>query len=52
MFGPTIIERVLSSFVPDEFCPDPIPQDIIDALETEVSTYHLWYHRLLVLTVV
>ncbi|KAL8532787.1 hypothetical protein ACS0TY_009119 [Phlomoides rotata] len=35
MFGPRIIERVLSSFVPDEFCPDPIPQEIIDALETE-----------------
>lgn len=44
MFGPRIIERVLTSFVPDEFCPDPIPQDIIDALETEVSTSHVLYH--------
>ncbi|KAL1539263.1 hypothetical protein AAHA92_27902 [Salvia divinorum] len=35
MFGPTIIKRVLNSFVPDEFCPDPIPQSIIVALETE-----------------
>ncbi|XP_057811127.1 uncharacterized protein LOC131025404 [Salvia miltiorrhiza] len=35
MFGPTIIKRVLNSFVPDEFCPDPIPQSIIDALDTE-----------------
>ncbi|KAG6398727.1 hypothetical protein SASPL_140196 [Salvia splendens] len=35
LFGPTIIKRVLNSFVPDEFCPDPIPQSIIDALETE-----------------
>lgn len=35
MFGPTIIQRVLNSFVPDEFCPDPIPPSIIDALETE-----------------
>ncbi|KAI3452609.1 hypothetical protein Pfo_009273 [Paulownia fortunei] len=35
MFGPTIINRVLNSFVPDEFCPDPIPQNIIDALDTE-----------------
>lgn len=35
LFGPAIIKRVLSSFVPDEFCPDPIPQSIIDALETE-----------------
>lgn len=37
LFGPTIIKRVLNSFVPDEFCPDPIPQSIIDALETEVG---------------
>ncbi|KAH6787481.1 EEIG1/EHBP1 protein amino-terminal domain protein [Perilla frutescens var. hirtella] len=37
LFGPNIIKRVLNSFVPDEFCPDPIPQSIIDALETEVS---------------
>ncbi|XP_042024335.1 uncharacterized protein LOC121771582 [Salvia splendens] len=35
LFGPTIIKRVLNSFVPDEFCPDPIPHSIIDALETE-----------------
>ncbi|PIN05608.1 hypothetical protein CDL12_21856 [Handroanthus impetiginosus] len=35
MFGPTIIKRVLNSFVPDEFCPDPIPQNIIDALDEE-----------------
>lgn len=38
MFGPTIIKRVLNSFVPDEFCPDPIPQNVIDALDTEVGT--------------
>ncbi|KAK4423935.1 hypothetical protein Salat_1976400 [Sesamum alatum] len=35
MLGPTIIRRVLNSFVPDEFCPDPLPQDIIEALDTE-----------------
>ncbi|KAG8383285.1 hypothetical protein BUALT_Bualt05G0168600 [Buddleja alternifolia] len=34
-FGPTIIKRVLNNFVQDEFCPDPIPQDIIEALDTE-----------------
>ncbi|XP_011071208.1 uncharacterized protein LOC105156693 isoform X1 [Sesamum indicum] len=35
MLGPTIIKRVLDSFVPDEFCPDPLPQDIIEALDIE-----------------
>ncbi|KAL0327360.1 UNVERIFIED_CONTAM: hypothetical protein Sangu_1814000 [Sesamum angustifolium] len=35
MLGPTIIKRVLDSFVPDEFCPDPLPQGIIEALDTE-----------------
>lgn len=43
MFGPTIIKRVLNSFVPDEFCPDPIPQSIIDALETEVGSFDPWF---------
>ncbi|KAL3636454.1 hypothetical protein CASFOL_021001 [Castilleja foliolosa] len=35
MLGPTIIKRVLNNHIPDEFCPDPIPQNIIDALDTE-----------------
>ncbi|KAL0372290.1 UNVERIFIED_CONTAM: hypothetical protein Scaly_0910600 [Sesamum calycinum] len=35
MLGPAIIKRVLDSFVPDEFCPDPLPQGIIEALDTE-----------------
>ncbi|KAK6116588.1 hypothetical protein DH2020_049694 [Rehmannia glutinosa] len=34
MLGPTIIKRVLNSHVPDEFCPDRIPQNI-NALDTE-----------------
>ncbi|KAL8052417.1 hypothetical protein ABFS82_05G002900 [Erythranthe guttata] len=35
MFGPTIVKRVLNSYTPDEFCPDPVPQNIIDALDNE-----------------
>ncbi|GFP95859.1 hypothetical protein PHJA_001730100 [Phtheirospermum japonicum] len=35
MFGPAIIRRVLSNFVPDEFSPNPIPRKIIDALNSE-----------------
>ena len=36
-FSADIIKRVLDSFVPDEFCPDPVPDDVIEALESEVS---------------
>ncbi|GER56060.1 hypothetical protein STAS_33767 [Striga asiatica] len=35
ILGPTIIRRVLNNHVPDEFCPDTVPQDIIDALNSE-----------------
>ncbi|XP_065873857.1 uncharacterized protein [Euphorbia lathyris] len=34
-FGAQIIERVLSSFVPDEFNPDPIPDSVFDSLDSE-----------------
>ncbi|KAK4413238.1 hypothetical protein Salat_2736400 [Sesamum alatum] len=34
-FGPAIIKRVLNNFVPDEFCPYPIPRNIINALDSE-----------------
>lgn len=37
-FDPTLIKRVFSNFVPDEFCPDPIPQNIIDSLDSEEIT--------------
>ncbi|GFP94060.1 hypothetical protein PHJA_001550400 [Phtheirospermum japonicum] len=36
-FGPPIIRRVLSYFVPDEFCPDPIPNVVLEALNSEDS---------------
>ncbi|KAM3303725.1 hypothetical protein P3S67_014755 [Capsicum chacoense] len=35
IFGPTLIRRVLSSFVPDEFCPIPVPPDVLRALDSE-----------------
>ncbi|KAL6497597.1 hypothetical protein OROHE_027226 [Orobanche hederae] len=36
-FGPPIIRRVLNFFVPDEFCPDRIPNVVFKALDTEDS---------------
>lgn len=36
-FGPTLIRRVLNAFVPDEFCPDPIPKVVLEALNSEDS---------------
>lgn len=41
-FGPIIIRRVLNVFVPDEFCPDPIHEVVLEALNSEVSSYHLF----------
>ena len=35
-FGAPLIKRVLDNFVPDEFCPDPIPEDVLEALDSEV----------------
>ncbi|KMT17460.1 hypothetical protein BVRB_2g037980 [Beta vulgaris subsp. vulgaris] len=34
-FGAQLIQRVLKFFVPDEFCLDPIPDGVFEALETE-----------------
>ncbi|KAK9277706.1 hypothetical protein L1049_007253 [Liquidambar formosana] len=36
-FGAPLVKRVLNNFVPDEFCPDPIPVFILEALDSEVS---------------
>ncbi|KAK1271882.1 hypothetical protein QJS04_geneDACA014119 [Acorus gramineus] len=36
-FGAPVIRRVLSSFVPDEFCPDPVPEAVLKALDSEES---------------
>ena len=36
-FGAPLIKRVLDNFVPDEFCPDPIPDAVHEALDSEVS---------------
>uniref|UniRef100_A0A1J3CX56 C2 NT-type domain-containing protein n=1 Tax=Noccaea caerulescens TaxID=107243 RepID=A0A1J3CX56_NOCCA len=35
MFGAPLIKRVLNNFVPDEFCPDPVPDSVLEALESE-----------------
>ncbi|XP_057521098.1 uncharacterized protein LOC130801299 [Amaranthus tricolor] len=34
-FGTQLIKRVLENFVPDEFCSDPIPDAVFEALDTE-----------------
>ena len=38
-FGAPLIRRVLDNFVPDEFCPDPIPGVVFEALDSEVSPF-------------
>ncbi|VYS55990.1 unnamed protein product [Arabidopsis thaliana] len=35
MFGAPLIKRVLNNFVPDEFCPDPVPDAVLKSLESE-----------------
>ncbi|KAJ7945527.1 EEIG1/EHBP1 N-terminal domain containing protein [Quillaja saponaria] len=35
-FGASLIKRVLNNFVPDEFCSDPIPDAVLEALNSEV----------------
>ncbi|KAG9141965.1 hypothetical protein Leryth_009325 [Lithospermum erythrorhizon] len=37
LFGPQVIKRVLNVFVPDEFCPDPVPEGVLEALNSEDS---------------
>ncbi|KAK3036470.1 hypothetical protein RJ639_030069 [Escallonia herrerae] len=34
-FGASLIKRILDAFVPDEFCPDPIPEAVLEALDLE-----------------
>ncbi|MED6157881.1 hypothetical protein PIB30_027546 [Stylosanthes scabra] len=35
MFSATLIKKILDSFVPDEFCTDPVPTSVLDALNSE-----------------
>ena len=32
-----VIKRVLCYFTPDEFCPDPVPGEVLEALNAEVE---------------
>ncbi|XP_022775506.1 uncharacterized protein LOC111317311 [Durio zibethinus] len=34
-FGAALIKRILDNFIPDEFCPDPVPDVVLEALEAE-----------------
>lgn len=36
MFNASQIKKILDNFVPDEFCPDPIPTDVFEALDSKV----------------
>lgn len=36
-FGSSIIKRVLDGFVTDEFCPEPISENVLVALESQVN---------------
>ncbi|KAJ0753401.1 putative NT-type C2 domain, nucleoporin [Helianthus annuus] len=36
-FGAPLIKKILDTFVPDEFCPDPIPAVVLEALDSEGS---------------
>ncbi|KAI7733947.1 hypothetical protein M8C21_005333 [Ambrosia artemisiifolia] len=36
-FGAPLIKKILDTFVPDEFCPDPIPVMVLEALDSEDS---------------
>lgn len=40
-FGAPLIKRVVDNFVPDEFCPDPIPGVVLEALDSEVTQLNL-----------
>ncbi|KAL7585629.1 hypothetical protein Lser_V15G42923 [Lactuca serriola] len=35
-FGVALIKGILDSFVPDEFCPDAIPEVVLEALDSEI----------------
>lgn len=40
-FGAPLIRRVIDNFVPDEFCPDPIPEEVFEALDSEVFPFQM-----------
>ncbi|KAK7316121.1 hypothetical protein VNO77_34852 [Canavalia gladiata] len=35
MFSAPLIKKILDNFVPDEFCLDPVPSNVFDALDSE-----------------
>lgn len=35
MFSASLIKKILDNFVPDEFCPDPIPNDVFESLDSQ-----------------
>lgn len=46
-FGVPLIKRVIDIFVLDEFCPDPIPGVVFQALDSEVSATNFLFPHFL-----
>ncbi|XP_027923187.1 uncharacterized protein LOC114181061 isoform X2 [Vigna unguiculata] len=45
MLNATLMKKILHNFVPDELCPDPVPSDVFEALDSEVPLcIHLQHH--------
>lgn len=38
-----LVKRVLCNFSPDEFCPDPVPGAVLEALNAEVSVFSIFH---------
>lgn len=44
MLNATLVKKILHNFVPDEFCPDPVPSDVFEALDSEVRYPNLHFN--------
>lgn len=42
-FSSSIIKQILENFQPDEFCPDPVPLNVFEALESEVCSLNFMH---------
>ncbi|KAE9619867.1 hypothetical protein Lal_00040285 [Lupinus albus] len=38
MFSASLVKKILHNFVPDEFCPDPVPTTVFEALDSADDT--------------
>lgn len=42
MFNATLIKKILDNIVSDELCPDPVPSNVFEALNSEVRYPNLY----------